>query len=336
MPADSSAPSNWPPAVGHRDASSSSLPTSSLHPPSLPVSSAIDWAALSTNTINPTMFATLAANGLLPNPPRPSPAPWSPPIPAKQLQHAPRVAPSSHTGGTSPRGQRDLLRFPPLDTAVRTLPPSLWMSPTSASPPFATPAASNVHAGYDRPSPVPASATASTPKSPSISDILSDDFFLVHPGGPTHALPPPLMFPSPPHSTSSAASSNADAEDVSALAREDPLATQVWKMYARTKAGLPHAQRMENLTWRMMALALRRRREEEGRAATTAAKKKSQEAAAAADGEPKVKAEQANGTIHDAPHDESKEDNEPRGRRIDKGKTTKLRVEGFDDGKDEE
>jgi hypothetical protein len=26
-------------------------------------------------------------------------------------------------------------------------------------------------------------------------------------------------------------------------------------MYARTKATLPHAQRMENITWRMMALA---------------------------------------------------------------------------------
>ncbi|KAF9505217.1 hypothetical protein BS47DRAFT_1489901 [Hydnum rufescens UP504] len=49
------------------------------------------------------------------------------------------------------------------------------------------------------------------------------------------------------------------------MAKEDPLAAQVWRMYARAKATLPHAQRMENLTWRMMALALRRRKEREAR-----------------------------------------------------------------------
>ena len=42
---------------------------------------------------------------------------------------------------------------------------------------------------------------------------------------------------------------NGDDVDPEKLAKEDPLATQVWKMYARTKANLPHAQRMENLTW---------------------------------------------------------------------------------------
>ena len=58
------------------------------------------------------------------------------------------------------------------------------------------------------------------------------------------------------------AGADADPEQ---LAREDPLATQVWKMYARQKATLPHAQRMENLTWRMMALALKKKKEDEGR-----------------------------------------------------------------------
>lgn len=52
-------------------------------------------------------------------------------------------------------------------------------------------------------------------------------------------------------------------EGVEELSKEDPLATQVWRMYARTKAQLPHAQRMENLTWRMMALALRRKKQME-------------------------------------------------------------------------
>ena len=57
---------------------------------------------------------------------------------------------------------------------------------------------------------------------------------------------------------------SADA-DPETMAREDPLATQVWKMYARQKATLPHAQRMENLTWRMMALALKKKKEDESR-----------------------------------------------------------------------
>lgn len=51
--------------------------------------------------------------------------------------------------------------------------------------------------------------------------------------------------------------------DPEKLAKQDPLATQVWKMYARTKANLPHAQRMENITWRMMALALKKKKEQD-------------------------------------------------------------------------
>ena len=43
------------------------------------------------------------------------------------------------------------------------------------------------------------------------------------------------------------------------LQKEDPLAIQMWRLYAKTKANLPHAQRMENLTWRMVGMALRRK-----------------------------------------------------------------------------
>ena len=43
------------------------------------------------------------------------------------------------------------------------------------------------------------------------------------------------------------------------LQKEDPLAIQMWRLWARTKANLPHAQRMENLTWRMVGMALRRK-----------------------------------------------------------------------------
>lgn len=44
------------------------------------------------------------------------------------------------------------------------------------------------------------------------------------------------------------------------MQRKDPLATQVWKLYSKQKGTLPNAERMENLTWRMMALTLRRER----------------------------------------------------------------------------
>ncbi|OLN97257.1 Nitrogen regulatory protein areA [Colletotrichum chlorophyti] len=49
------------------------------------------------------------------------------------------------------------------------------------------------------------------------------------------------------------------------MQKEDPLATQVWKFFSKTKQMLPNQQRMENLTWRMMALNLRKKQQEEER-----------------------------------------------------------------------
>ena len=48
--------------------------------------------------------------------------------------------------------------------------------------------------------------------------------------------------------------------DPAALAKEDPLATQIWRMYAKQRDQLPNAARMENLTWRLMSLTLRKQR----------------------------------------------------------------------------
>lgn len=112
--------------------------------------------------------------------------------------------------------------------------------------------------------------------------------------------------------------------DPDKLAKEDPLATQVWKMYARTKASLPHAQRMENLTWRMMALALKKRKEDEGNKvpetdsllSSDPIKQKDASSMRMSDHQPEAQSE-SNG--------ESSE----RGRRIDKGKT-RVRVVGFE------
>jgi GATA-binding protein, other eukaryote len=96
--------------------------------------------------------------------------------------------------------------------------------------------------------------------------------------------------------------------DPEKLAKEDPLATQMWKMYARTKAHLPHAQRMENITWRMMALELRKK--EEARSADLTQ-----------DFHPD--------TTPNPPSEPSRPSDE-RGRPIDKG-TTRVYVVGFDD-----
>lgn len=51
-----------------------------------------------------------------------------------------------------------------------------------------------------------------------------------------------------------------EAQNLDEMQRQDPLATQIWKFYARTKQLLPAQERMENLTWRMMHLKLQRTR----------------------------------------------------------------------------
>ncbi|KAH9203452.1 hypothetical protein DL95DRAFT_529643 [Leptodontidium sp. 2 PMI_412] len=41
------------------------------------------------------------------------------------------------------------------------------------------------------------------------------------------------------------------------MQRRDPLAIQVWRLYSKAGKRLPNRERMENLTWRMMAMSLR-------------------------------------------------------------------------------
>ncbi|KAH7361281.1 area protein [Pyrenochaeta sp. MPI-SDFR-AT-0127] len=47
-------------------------------------------------------------------------------------------------------------------------------------------------------------------------------------------------------------------ESAEQMQKNDPLGTQIWKLYSRAKTQLPNAERMENLTWRMMAMNMRR------------------------------------------------------------------------------
>ncbi|KAI9266778.1 hypothetical protein BDA99DRAFT_33382 [Phascolomyces articulosus] len=52
--------------------------------------------------------------------------------------------------------------------------------------------------------------------------------------------------------------------------KKDPLATKVWRMYTKAKDTLPNGARMENLTWRMMAMTLKQKNAEAEKAATDA------------------------------------------------------------------
>lgn len=59
--------------------------------------------------------------------------------------------------------------------------------------------------------------------------------------------------------------SSADLGDPDEMQKKDPLGTQIWKLYSKTKSQLPNQERMENLTWRMMAMNLKRKEREQAR-----------------------------------------------------------------------
>ncbi|OJJ43152.1 hypothetical protein ASPZODRAFT_136710 [Penicilliopsis zonata CBS 506.65] len=102
------------------------------------------------------------------------------------------------------------------------------------------------------------------------SSQLSDDFSLDSPGSPpdfsshdqsndtSDGLLPDPLFPE----WNKDASPAADTNNPDEMQKKDPLATQIWKLYSRTKSQLPNQERMENLTWRMMAMSLRRKERE--------------------------------------------------------------------------
>ena len=50
-----------------------------------------------------------------------------------------------------------------------------------------------------------------------------------------------------------------DLETPEEMQKNDPLGTQIWKLYHKTKGQLPNGERLENLTWRMMSMNLRRK-----------------------------------------------------------------------------
>ncbi|TCD67442.1 hypothetical protein EIP91_012359 [Steccherinum ochraceum] len=226
--------------------------------------------------------------------------------------------------------------------------PSLWMSPTStaaSSPQFTeapfqpinrisipshpsgadsstTSAPSNSLFSGNGNANSTAPTSASSPKSDSrYSELFATDLFASRSPPMEHAavstFASPLRTGSPDLKNVALSGDEADPEK---MAKEDPLATQVWKMYARTKATLPHAQRMENLTWRMMALALKKKKEDEERGKSEDLKSPREEKAP----------DRPDASSARPPGGESTEAGETeRGRTIDKGKA-RVQVVGFD------
>ena len=202
-----------------------------------------------------------------------------------------------------------------------SLPPSLHPQPAAASVRVYSPPVQSSAPGL--PSITTTTSTASGPKSPIFSDLFSDD--LQSP--PTTTISPQDAFPSRKLSGSPDLVLTPDLPgDPATMAKQDPFVTQVWKMYARTKATQPHAHRMENITWRMMALALQKKKREEKRNTVDGS---SPPTKGLVPDTPVVKQESPSIPPRDLGETE-------RGRRIDKGKGTKISVVGFDaDGFDD-
>ncbi|KIK98250.1 hypothetical protein PAXRUDRAFT_824042 [Paxillus rubicundulus Ve08.2h10] len=214
-----------------------------------------------------------------------------------------------------------------------SIPPSLWMSPTStssSSPAVYTPS-TQLQPGIAPPDPSPLSAHRHLSpsiigslsldlKSAILSDIFSDDLFNTSSNDPgPSSYTSPRLSGSPDLESTGLPSTEIDPER---LAKQDPLATRVWKMYTRTKATLPHAQRMENITWRMMSLALKKKRDED---------EESKQTVAIADKKVAVKNEATTPSTFPVQLEASisRLDGGERGRTIEKGKA-KVQVVGFD------
>ncbi|KAB5593150.1 Nitrogen regulatory protein area protein [Ceratobasidium theobromae] len=182
-------------------------------------------------------------------------------------------------------------------------------------------------------------------RSPSLlSDILADDFFSARStsigvndstNGTSVARRPTVTFAVSPIGSPSAfgddpPTPSATGGDTDVSRGEHPLAAQMWKMYAKTKASLPHQQRMENLTWRMMAMALKKKHKLEVDGDAQALPQASE--APKAEGEAQEKVETGQEKVKEQEKEQPKEikgeEEQQRGRRPDKGKA-RVVVQGF-------
>lgn len=59
--------------------------------------------------------------------------------------------------------------------------------------------------------------------------------------------------------SASSVAARSELETPEEMQKNDPLGTQIWKLYHKTKGQLPNSERLENLSWRMMSMNLRRK-----------------------------------------------------------------------------
>ncbi|KAI8643704.1 hypothetical protein BD408DRAFT_364378 [Parasitella parasitica] len=85
-------------------------------------------------------------------------------------------------------------------------------------------------------------------------------------GSLTPTAPPPIAASTflsdslfPPRKSSTMADDK-ESERSNNKSKTDPLATQVWRLYTKAKDTLPNGSRLENLTWRMMAMTLNKKK----------------------------------------------------------------------------
>lgn len=210
------------------------------------------------------------------------------------------------------------------------LPPSLSMSSASATitQPRAFRTLNNNSASllstetlHTARSPVPSTSATTDSKSSLLSKIFTDELFTSRRPTVSPRVSSPFTSPRVFGSPALQPQSLDDDTDLEQMARDDPLATQVWKMYARQKATFPHAQRMENITWRMMALALKKKKGEEEARQNSELTNENSDMPSESDVMPDQQSSDVTSEI--------KNDLGERGRRIDKGKA-KVRVIGFD------
>ncbi|KAK9718281.1 Sodium- and chloride-dependent GABA transporter 1 [Basidiobolus ranarum] len=93
----------------------------------------------------------------------------------------------------------------------------------------------------------------SPPESPPQSRISSPSISSIHASILSTSLFPPR-------------NSTSKKDDLHQMQEKDPLATEIWRLYSKAKDNLPNGERLENLTWRMMAMTLKTRKEEVARA----------------------------------------------------------------------
>ncbi|KAI8081295.1 uncharacterized protein BX664DRAFT_191369 [Halteromyces radiatus] len=74
-----------------------------------------------------------------------------------------------------------------------------------------------------------------------------------------HSILTDALFPERKPSTDNNAIDN--GEDEETMKQNDPLSAQVWRLYTKAKDTLPNGARLENLTWRMMAMTLNKKQQ---------------------------------------------------------------------------